>query len=585
MELLDNLTEIWKFKNIVISNISIVELMKEYGIKLESKSTGQFSHRTFCPFHKGKNGNTERTPSMFVSEQTNSFCCFGCLEENTLIWTDSGLKQISDVKIGDIILSHNGEKHKVINKINKISEKTNLISIGSFNNIPIVMSPEHICLVIDKDNIIKSGCVKPRKDTKIGLRFLKSKSKLISDIYIKQKESEFVKPFDFFCFPVIKSEYRNNSYLFNNHILNPYKKGKVQKRIEYLPVNLETAWLYGIWLAEGSTSCRQVRFTFNINEEKKFAKMVVKILKKYFNLRSKIYLYKDKNTCEVICCKDDLKKQFEFWFGKYSYGKKIPFECLFWTPEIQKMFIKGYLDGYHSVENNVITVSNKLAFGMYAIGIQCGYYPSVSFRNSYIDNKNINHRESYVITFKKKESLRGFFTEINNVEYFLSVVKSNNVENKSVNVVDITTDVENTFTTFLGSVHNCGHGGSVIDFVQLMDGSPPAVALTKLAKQLGLIDKDGKWDELKIDALGGIPEMEPIKSIEPFLFEISSLLRNYIKLFINTPKFEEEFKWMEKVSKRVDEFLLTIGHEDWEYVKDLCESVQRSIKTRIRKKG
>lgn len=131
----------------------------------------------------------------------------------------------------------------------------------------------------------------------------------------------------------------------------------------------------------------------------------------------------------------------------------------------------------------------------------------------------------------------------------------------------------------------CGQGGSVIDFVKLMDGSPPIIALTKLAKQIGLIDKDGKWDELKIDALGGVPEFEPIRTIEPFIFDISSLLRNYIKLFINTPKFEEEFRWMEKVGERVDEFLSTIGHEDWEYAKDIYDSVQKSIKNRIRKKG
>lgn len=131
----------------------------------------------------------------------------------------------------------------------------------------------------------------------------------------------------------------------------------------------------------------------------------------------------------------------------------------------------------------------------------------------------------------------------------------------------------------------CGHGGSVIDFVQLMDGSPPMVALTKLAKQIGLIDKDGKWDELKISAFGGVPEIEPVKSIEPFLFEISSILRNYIKLFINTPKFNEEFRWMEKVAERVDEFLSNIGHEDWEYAKDIYENVQRSVKNRMRKKG
>lgn len=131
----------------------------------------------------------------------------------------------------------------------------------------------------------------------------------------------------------------------------------------------------------------------------------------------------------------------------------------------------------------------------------------------------------------------------------------------------------------------CLAGGSVIDFVQLIDGTPSSIALTKLAKRIGLIDKDGKWDELKIDAFGGIPVFEPVKTIEPFLFEISAIFRNYIKLFINTNEFEQEFRWMEKVAAKADEFLSNIGHEDCDYAKDLCEKIQKSVKERIKKKG
>lgn len=130
----------------------------------------------------------------------------------------------------------------------------------------------------------------------------------------------------------------------------------------------------------------------------------------------------------------------------------------------------------------------------------------------------------------------------------------------------------------------CSAGGSVIDFIQLIDGTPPTIALTKLAKRIGLVDKDGKWDELKIDSLGGAPVFEPVKTIEPFLFEISAALRNYIKLFINTPEFEEEFKWFEKAAAKADEFLSNIGHEDWEYAQNLCENIQKIIKNRVKKK-
>jgi len=128
----------------------------------------------------------------------------------------------------------------------------------------------------------------------------------------------------------------------------------------------------------------------------------------------------------------------------------------------------------------------------------------------------------------------------------------------------------------------CGQGGSVIEFVSLIEGSPPLTALIKLAKRIGLMDKDGKWDELKLDALP-IP-VENTKTIEPFLFEISATLREYIKSYVNATEFEKELVWMEKVSSKVDEFLSNIGYEDYDYAQDLCDKIKTSVRNRKRKK-
>lgn len=129
----------------------------------------------------------------------------------------------------------------------------------------------------------------------------------------------------------------------------------------------------------------------------------------------------------------------------------------------------------------------------------------------------------------------------------------------------------------------CGQGGSIIEFVSLYEGSPPLTALIKLAKRIGLMDKDGKWDELKLDSLP--LAIENTKTIEPFLFEISFELREYLKPHINTPDFEKELVWMEKVASKADEFLSNIGHEDYDYAEDLCNKIKSSIKNRKRKKG
>jgi len=129
----------------------------------------------------------------------------------------------------------------------------------------------------------------------------------------------------------------------------------------------------------------------------------------------------------------------------------------------------------------------------------------------------------------------------------------------------------------------CSISGNAINFISQVEGMPLTAALQKLAKKAGLLDENGKVEGFLVDELPYV-DAEPIKTIDPLLVEIGSVLRNYIKRFIGSEPFESEFEWVEKVGARVDEFLLDVGFEDWEYVKDICDKVKLTVKNRIRKK-
>lgn len=73
----DSPSDLWKLKNAVLSKTNLVEIMVEYGIALEPKQTGRFTHRAACPFHRGKGGGRERTPSFYI-DSGGSFFCFSC---------------------------------------------------------------------------------------------------------------------------------------------------------------------------------------------------------------------------------------------------------------------------------------------------------------------------------------------------------------------------------------------------------------------------------------------------------------------------------------------------------------------------
>lgn len=131
----------------------------------------------------------------------------------------------------------------------------------------------------------------------------------------------------------------------------------------------------------------------------------------------------------------------------------------------------------------------------------------------------------------------------------------------------------------------CSKSGNVIDFLSYIHGSPPDMVLEKLAKKIGVIDDDGNYDELQFGKIDEEYSFESVKTIEPFLFEMSAIIRNYIKMFVGTEDFDDELIWVEKIAAKIDSFLLKIGHEDWEYASELCDKVHKKIKDRIKKRN
>jgi DNA primase len=93
-----NKEELWKWRDAIIDKIRLIDLIKEYGIELTTKHTGLFSHQIRCPFHEGKNGGREKTPSFFISDTTNSYNCFACGAGGTIIDFVSSLEGVLPVR-------------------------------------------------------------------------------------------------------------------------------------------------------------------------------------------------------------------------------------------------------------------------------------------------------------------------------------------------------------------------------------------------------------------------------------------------------------------------------------------------------
>lgn len=147
---------------------------------------------------------------------------------------------------------------------------------------------------------------------------------------------------------------------------------------------------------------------------------------------------------------------------------------------------------------------------------------------------------------------------------------------------------ERTPSLFLSGITNSFHcfscltSGDPITFISLMEGTPPILALKKLALKSGVLGVDGQFDMELIKDVNF--EQEAIKPIDPMLIKINVLVRNYIKKFRGTKNYVKELKWAEKVGLKIDELLISIDFEDWDYVNDLYNVISSTIEKRLRSK-
>jgi len=72
------------FDDVILSRVNIIDILDMLDIEYGQCRSGEFTHRIRCPFKIHAEG-AERTPSCYVSQETNSFYCFGCNSNGTLI--------------------------------------------------------------------------------------------------------------------------------------------------------------------------------------------------------------------------------------------------------------------------------------------------------------------------------------------------------------------------------------------------------------------------------------------------------------------------------------------------------------------
>lgn len=461
------------------------DLIEVIGQYVALRPAGPDRWKACCPFHD------EKTPSFNVSREKGFFKCFGCLDENEPIWTSDGLKPIREIRAGDCVLDRFGQWQSVLATEHK-SGSVLEVSTRAFRGDPLKLTPDHTCLWVKREDATRALPFLYNDRTR-GVRIKAGYRKYrVKPVPVSQGRADQMQPGDFLLFPVVPDEDRCAHPLVSHPLVSPEAirpdvRGKKTSRISALPVNVRTARLFGLYLAEGSVAVRVVWWTFNLAEAQTLAREVIEILRHEFGLAAALHLHPRKNTCSVICSKVDLARQLERWFGKGCAFKSLPSQALMWPRDIQQALLQGYLDGDGSQRGVSVSVSRELSYGLFALCIQAGQAPSLSYHADYTDAGHVVHRPSWRLRRNRAHRLGGFFQEIGGHQYFWSIIDRIEAGHNPHRVVDISVAGSESFVTKMGMVHNCGASGDVFKFVQQIENLSFPEAKRQLGERYGVV--------------------------------------------------------------------------------------------------
>jgi helicase len=315
-----------------------------------------------------------------------------CLHPDTFVITLDSVKKVSDVKEGDLVITHEGKFEKVISTLeNEFSGK--LLSIKPYGSLEIKVTPGHRILVLKQirhKSRFSDGSQKIWWEYE-GPNWMKAREVYEAFKFNKDNKVSFMllqplpKP-DVRCEKIILK--KEESYIYNQYgKTNTYHPAS-DKTPKTLPLNLEISRLIGIWIAEGSTS-KAGSILFDIaSYEENLTNFITTTIKKYFPKSKVVIKDLERHRRRIRFC----NKKFASWLrnniGNDAHSKKIPMSLLLNKKrEVRLGIFYGLLegDGYVRVDNknrthyvSIITTSPTLAYQIQMLLLSLGYVSSIS---------------------------------------------------------------------------------------------------------------------------------------------------------------------------------------------------------------
>ena len=367
----------------------------------------------------------------------------GCFPANQKVATSNGMRDIIDIKKGDFVMSRDGSKQQVTHTFTKEASRLIGIKIAGLPEV-LTATPNH--LIWARKKASGAGRVTPQRRHFVDQPYGPAQWIPI----------DFLSPGDYV------------------HV--PFPIGNDR------PIDTETAWAYGLFLAEGSAlldggaskNHHRINLTMHIKEID-ILRRWAKWFEQSYGRVPRITTRPQRNTSDlVVTVPRETAEWFQVTFGHRAKNKHVPDGAMFWADDLKQALVSGWITGDGCVSQQLdcrptisaTTISHRLAWEMFHMGRAMDRIPALSKLTAGGKRKN----DAYTVHF----NIGQHSIQVDQ-ECFFEVIERYE-RNTNETVYDLEVSGEHTYSVEGVGVHNSLKGYDEYAYISNFRYEPPRQA-------------------------------------------------------------------------------------------------------------
>ncbi len=391
----------------------------------------------------------------------NNFSETACCHPNNEVFAVDGYKKVSDINIGEYLLTHKGRFRRVSNTmVRNHSGDIVTLSLQNMKNGNGSFTPEHPILAIPRKQ------AKAIRMAQLGLQGYSRSHLQYEPVWMPIGN---VRPGDFICSPGINNDGGDGIYdllpdletLFSgNHVSGD---GRIRWRERgngaprFVDLDNDFARYLGLYMAEGCYANGTIVFAFH-EDEKELIEFVIQYSKNLGLNPQRTYKEKDGKAVSVKISGTIMGKWLEQQVGRGARNKKVPGFVYHQDRDFIRSFLRGVIDGDGCPGKNTVALEMVTRSGirgirmlMFSVGISSSLSHQPRFDSWKLDVSNSQIK-------KLTQDLDGDVGQKASLYHggqFYYRVKSSVRTLYSGPVYNFEVEEDNSYVSDFMSVHNC----------------------------------------------------------------------------------------------------------------------------------